>query len=41
MAPDTVARSYEGHSAHPRTQVNFANAGGKWLVLACANLERV
>jgi DNA helicase-2/ATP-dependent DNA helicase PcrA len=28
----------EGSGAHARVQVNFENAGAKWLVLAYANL---
>ena len=30
---------YEGSGAHARVQVNFDNAGSKWLVLAYANLS--
>jgi DNA helicase-2/ATP-dependent DNA helicase PcrA len=34
-----VVLNYEGQGAHARAQVNFADAGAKWLVLAYANLE--
>jgi DNA helicase-2/ATP-dependent DNA helicase PcrA len=34
-----VVLNVEGQGAHARVQVNFANAGSKWLVLAYANLE--
>jgi len=30
---------YEGQGSHARVQVNFADAGDKWLVLAYANLQ--
>ena len=30
---------YEGSGAHARVQVNFEEAGSKWLVLAYANLS--
>jgi DNA helicase-2/ATP-dependent DNA helicase PcrA len=30
---------YEGHGPHARVQVNFADSGPKWLVLAYARLE--
>jgi DNA helicase-2/ATP-dependent DNA helicase PcrA len=30
---------YEGNGAHARVQVNFDEAGSKWLVLAYANLQ--
>ena len=30
---------YEGSGAHARVQVNFDEAGSKWLVLAYANLQ--
>jgi DNA helicase-2/ATP-dependent DNA helicase PcrA len=30
---------FEGNGAHARVQVNFADAGDKWLVLAYARLE--
>jgi DNA helicase II / ATP-dependent DNA helicase PcrA len=33
-----VVVDYEGNGAHTRVQVNFENAGQKWLVLAYANL---
>ena len=36
-----VVTDYEGSGAHARVQVNFANAGSKWLVLAYANLQAV
>jgi len=29
----------EGQGAHTRVQINFAQAGTKWLVLAYASLE--
>jgi DNA helicase-2/ATP-dependent DNA helicase PcrA len=32
---------YEGSGAHARVQVNFSNAGAKWLVVAYANLVPV
>jgi DNA helicase-2/ATP-dependent DNA helicase PcrA len=32
--------SFEGSGEHARVQVNFQQAGSKWLVLAYANLER-
>ena len=35
---DGVIVSAEGSGAHTRVQVNFADAGNKWLVLAYANL---
>ena len=34
-----VVVDYEGNGAHTRVQVNFENAGAKWLVLAYANLQ--
>ena len=33
-----VVTDYEGSGAHARVQVNFDEAGSKWLVLAYANL---
>jgi DNA helicase-2/ATP-dependent DNA helicase PcrA len=36
-----VVLMYEGHGSHARVQVNFANAGAKWLVVAYANLQVV
>jgi DNA helicase-2/ATP-dependent DNA helicase PcrA len=33
--------SLEGQGPNARIQVNFEEAGSKWLVLAYANLERV
>jgi ATP-dependent DNA helicase UvrD/PcrA len=36
-----VVVNYEGAGAHVRVQVNFENAGAKWLVLAYARLEAV
>ena len=36
-----VVVDYEGSGAHTRVQVNFENAGQKWLVLAFAKLTRV
>jgi DNA helicase-2/ATP-dependent DNA helicase PcrA len=35
---DGVLVSAEGSGAHTRVQVNFAEGGNKWLVLAYANL---
>nr|MDA3913340.1 DNA helicase UvrD [Oleiagrimonas sp.] len=35
---DGVVISAEGGGAHTRVQVNFEQAGHKWLVLAYANL---
>ena len=34
-----VVLNYEGSGAHARVQVNFREAGAKWLVVAYANLE--
>ena len=34
-----VVTDYEGSGAHARVQVNFADAGSKWLVLSYANLQ--
>ncbi|KAF1692122.1 DNA helicase II [Pseudoxanthomonas koreensis] len=34
-----VVTDYEGSGAHARVQVNFDDAGSKWLVLAFANLR--
>jgi len=34
-----VVLNYEGSGAHARVQVNFADAGTKWLVMSYANLE--
>ena len=34
-----VVTDFEGGGAHARVQVNFDEAGSKWLVLAYANLE--
>jgi DNA helicase-2/ATP-dependent DNA helicase PcrA len=34
-----VVMQYEGAGAHARVQVNFEDAGSKWLVLAYANLS--
>ncbi|MBT8419233.1 MAG: ATP-binding domain-containing protein, partial [Gammaproteobacteria bacterium] len=36
-----VILQYEGHDAHTRVQVNFPEAGTKWLVLAYARLQAV
>ena len=36
-----VVLNCEGHGAHARVQVNFAQAGAKWLVLAYARLQPV
>ena len=33
-----VVVDYEGSGAHTRVQINFENAGSKWLVLSYANL---
>ncbi len=34
-----VILNYEGQGGHARVQVNFKNAGSKWLVVAYANLQ--
>ena len=34
-----VVTDIEGSGAHARVQVNFDDAGSKWLVLAYANLQ--
>ena len=34
-----VVLNFEGRGAHARVQVNFENAGTKWLVVAYANLQ--
>jgi DNA helicase-2/ATP-dependent DNA helicase PcrA len=34
-----IVMDYEGSGAHARVQVNFEDAGAKWLVLAYANLQ--
>ena len=34
-----VVTDYEGSGAHARVQVNFDEAGSKWLVMAYANLQ--
>jgi DNA helicase-2/ATP-dependent DNA helicase PcrA len=36
-----VVLNYEGSGAQSRIQVNFADAGSKWLVVAYANLQAV
>ena len=36
---DGVVLNSEGSGSHARVQVNFENAGTKWLVLAYAKLE--
>lgn len=36
---DGVVLNYEGSGAQSRIQVNFADVGSKWLVVAYANLE--
>ncbi len=36
-----VVLNYEGQGSHARVQVNFKNAGPKWLVVAYAKLEPV
>ena len=38
---DGVVTNCEGQGSSARVQVNFSNAGSKWLVLAYANLENV
>ncbi len=38
---DGVIINAEGSGAHTRVQVNFADSGNKWLVLAYANLTPV
>jgi DNA helicase-2/ATP-dependent DNA helicase PcrA len=38
---DGVVLSVEGQGAHARVQVNFEDAGSKWLMLSYANLEVV
>ncbi len=37
---DGTVVNFEGSGEHARVQVNFHQAGAKWLVLAYANLER-
>jgi DNA helicase-2/ATP-dependent DNA helicase PcrA len=36
-----VVLRYEGQGAHTRVQVNFTEAGTKWLVLAYARLQNL
>ena len=36
---DGVILNYEGQGPHARVEVNFENAGTKWLVLSYANLD--
>jgi DNA helicase-2/ATP-dependent DNA helicase PcrA len=36
-----VVRRFEGSGAHARVQVNFAESGAKWLVVAYAKLEPI
>ncbi len=36
-----VILNYEGQGSHARVQVNFRQAGSKWLVVAYANLEAI
>ncbi|MDH5378207.1 MAG: ATP-binding domain-containing protein, partial [Gammaproteobacteria bacterium] len=36
-----VLLNYEGNGAHARVEVNFQQAGRKWLVLAYANLQTI
>lgn len=36
---DGIVMNYEGEGRHARVQVNFSNAGSKWLVLEYANLR--
>jgi DNA helicase-2/ATP-dependent DNA helicase PcrA len=38
---DGVVINLEGSGAHARVEVNFENAGTKWLVMAYANLQSV
>jgi len=38
---DGVVLNYEGRGEHARVQVNFEDAGAKWLVVAYANLEPI
>lgn len=38
---DGIVLDYEGDGSHARIQVNFGQAGAKWLVLAYANLSAV
>ncbi|HEX7992267.1 MAG TPA: hypothetical protein VF513_19110, partial [Stenotrophomonas sp.] len=33
-----MVTDYEGNGQHARVQVEFADAGSKWLVMAYANL---
>jgi DNA helicase-2/ATP-dependent DNA helicase PcrA len=33
-----MVTDYEGNGAHARVQIEFADAGSKWLVMAYANL---
>ena len=41
MFGDGVVLTYEGEGRHASVQVNFEDAGSKWLVLAYAKLEAV
>jgi DNA helicase-2/ATP-dependent DNA helicase PcrA len=34
-----IVLNYEGQGSHARVEVNFSNAGSKWLVLSYANLQ--
>jgi DNA helicase-2/ATP-dependent DNA helicase PcrA len=36
-----VVLRYEGQGSHTRVQVNFTEAGTKWLVLAYARLQNL
>jgi DNA helicase-2/ATP-dependent DNA helicase PcrA len=36
-----VVLNYEGSGAQSRIQVNFADVGSKWLVVAYANLQAI
>jgi DNA helicase II / ATP-dependent DNA helicase PcrA len=38
---DGVIMQFEGSGAHARVQINFSEAGSKWLVLAYAKLQHV
>ena len=38
---DGVVLNYEGQGGHARVQVNFEDAGAKWLVVSYANLQVV
>ena len=38
---DGMVTNLEGSGSHARVEVNFENAGSKWLVMAYANLQRL